>query len=150
MILLVGAVEVVPPALLEQIGEGGRLVAVIDDGRVGKGTVFTRLHGVIGRQVLFDAQIPRLPGWRGAWSSRFDVCAARRPAIRPARGRSRGRSRSSRPRWPPCGGARRPTPCSTCASPGSSRSAALRRRSICRSGRSAGASTSCPATGRWS
>ena len=62
VILLVGAVEVVPPALLEQIGEGGRLVAVVDDGRVGKGTVFTRLHGVIGRQVVFDAQIPRLPG----------------------------------------------------------------------------------------
>jgi protein-L-isoaspartate(D-aspartate) O-methyltransferase len=62
VILLVGAVDVVPPALRDQIGEGGRLIAVIDDGRVGKGTVFTRLHGVIGRQVLFDARIPRLPG----------------------------------------------------------------------------------------
>ncbi len=62
VILLVGAVDAVPPALREQIGEGGRLVAVIDDDRVGKGTVFTRLHGVIGRQVLFDARIPRLPG----------------------------------------------------------------------------------------
>jgi protein-L-isoaspartate(D-aspartate) O-methyltransferase len=62
VILLAGSVEVVPPPLLDQIGEGGRLVAVIDGGRVGKGTVFTRLHGVIGRQVLFDARIPRLPG----------------------------------------------------------------------------------------
>jgi protein-L-isoaspartate(D-aspartate) O-methyltransferase len=62
VILLAGAVETVPPALWDQIGEGGRLVAVIDDGRVGKGTIFTRLHGVIGRQVLFDAGIPRLPG----------------------------------------------------------------------------------------
>lgn len=62
VILLVGSVEAVPPALLEQIGEGGRLVAVIDDGRIGKGTVFIRLHGVIGSQVMFDAQIPRLPG----------------------------------------------------------------------------------------
>ena len=62
VVLLVGAVEAVPPALLEQIGEGGRLVAVIDDGRIGKGTLFTRLHGVIGSQVMFDAQIPRLPG----------------------------------------------------------------------------------------
>jgi protein-L-isoaspartate(D-aspartate) O-methyltransferase len=62
VILLAGAVESVPPALLDQIGDGGRLVAVVDDGRVGKGTVFTRLHGVIGRQVLFDAGIPRLPG----------------------------------------------------------------------------------------
>jgi protein-L-isoaspartate(D-aspartate) O-methyltransferase len=62
VILLVGSVEAVPPALLEQIGDGGRLVAVIDDGRVGKGTVFTRLHGVVGKQVAFDAQIPPLPG----------------------------------------------------------------------------------------
>ena len=62
VILLVGAVEAVPPALLEQICEGGRLVTVIDDGRIGKGTVFTRLHGVLGKQVAFDAQIPRLSG----------------------------------------------------------------------------------------
>jgi protein-L-isoaspartate(D-aspartate) O-methyltransferase len=62
VVLLIGAVEVVPPALLEQIGEGGRLVAVIDAGRIGKGTLLTRLHGVIGSQVVFDAQIPRLPG----------------------------------------------------------------------------------------
>jgi len=62
IILLAGAVDALPPALGEQIGEGGRLVAVIDDGRVGKLTVFTRLHGVIGRQVLVDARIPRLAG----------------------------------------------------------------------------------------
>ncbi|HSA79685.1 MAG TPA: protein-L-isoaspartate O-methyltransferase [Geminicoccaceae bacterium] len=62
VILLVGSVDVVPPALWEQIGDGGRLVTVVDDGRVGKGTVFTRLHGVIGKQVVFDAQIPALPG----------------------------------------------------------------------------------------
>lgn len=62
VILLAGAVDVVPPALWDQIGEGGRLAVVIDDGRVGKGTLFTRLHGVIGKQVLFDAQIPSLAG----------------------------------------------------------------------------------------
>ena len=58
VILLVGSVEVVPPALLEQIGEGGRLVAVVDDGRIGKGTLFTRLHGVIGRQVAVRCADP--------------------------------------------------------------------------------------------
>jgi protein-L-isoaspartate(D-aspartate) O-methyltransferase len=62
VILLAGSVEHVPQALLDQIGEGGRLVAVIDDGRIGKGMVFTRLHGVVGSRVLFDAQIPGLPG----------------------------------------------------------------------------------------
>lgn len=62
VVLLTGAVDAVPPALLDQLGEGGRLVAVIDHGRIGKGTLFTRLHGVVGGRVLFDAQIPPLPG----------------------------------------------------------------------------------------
>jgi protein-L-isoaspartate(D-aspartate) O-methyltransferase len=66
VILLAGSVEDVPQALLDQIGEGGRLVAVIDDGRIGKGMVFTRLHGVVGSRVLFDAQIPGLPGFEKA------------------------------------------------------------------------------------
>lgn len=62
VILLTGSVDTVPPALLEQIGEGGRLVAVVARRRVGRGVLFTRLHGVVGRRTLFDAQIPRLPG----------------------------------------------------------------------------------------
>jgi protein-L-isoaspartate(D-aspartate) O-methyltransferase len=66
VMLLAGSVGQVPQALLDQIGEGGRLVAVIDDGRIGKGTVFTRLHGVVGRRVQFDAQIPGLPGFESA------------------------------------------------------------------------------------
>jgi protein-L-isoaspartate(D-aspartate) O-methyltransferase len=63
VMVLCGAVPEVPGALLDQLDEGGRLVAVIDHGRVGKGTVFTRLHGVVGRRILFDASTPRLPGW---------------------------------------------------------------------------------------
>lgn len=62
VILLTGSVDTVPPPLLEQIGEGGRLVAVVEGGRVGRGVLFTRLHGVIGQRTLFDAQIPRLSG----------------------------------------------------------------------------------------
>ncbi|MGH6918210.1 MAG: protein-L-isoaspartate O-methyltransferase family protein [Geminicoccaceae bacterium] len=62
VILLTGSVDTVPAALLEQIGEGGRLVAVVANERVGKGVLFTRLHGVVGRRTLFDAQIPRLAG----------------------------------------------------------------------------------------
>lgn len=62
VIFLVGSMPEVPPALFEQIGEGGRIVAVLDDGRIGKATVFTRLHGVIGQREVFDAQIPPCPG----------------------------------------------------------------------------------------
>jgi protein-L-isoaspartate(D-aspartate) O-methyltransferase len=62
VILVVGSVPSVPPALLEQIGEGGRIVAVLDEGRIGKATVFTKLHGVVGRREICDAQTPPCPG----------------------------------------------------------------------------------------
>jgi protein-L-isoaspartate(D-aspartate) O-methyltransferase len=62
VILLTGSVETVPAALLDQIGERGRLVAVVAGERVGRGVLFTRLHGVVGQRTLFDAQIPRLAG----------------------------------------------------------------------------------------
>jgi protein-L-isoaspartate(D-aspartate) O-methyltransferase len=62
VIFLVGSVASVPPALFEQIGETGRIVAVIDDGRIGKALLFTRLHGVVGQREMFDAQIPPCPG----------------------------------------------------------------------------------------
>lgn len=70
-IVLCGSVPEVPRALLEQIDEGGRLTAVIEGGRVGRGTLFTRLQGVIGERVLFDANIPRLPGWMDAVAFAF-------------------------------------------------------------------------------
>jgi protein-L-isoaspartate(D-aspartate) O-methyltransferase len=62
VILPIGAVPAVPAALLDQLGEDGRLVAVIEDGRVGKGTLYTRAQGAVGHRVLFDAQLPKLPG----------------------------------------------------------------------------------------
>ena len=62
VVLLVGSVPSVPPALLEQISEGGRIAAVIGDGRIGKATVFTKLHGVVGQREVCDAQTPPCPG----------------------------------------------------------------------------------------
>ena len=62
VVLLVGSVPGVPPALREQIAESGRIAAVIDDGRVGKATLFTKLHGVVGRREICDAQTPPCPG----------------------------------------------------------------------------------------
>jgi protein-L-isoaspartate(D-aspartate) O-methyltransferase len=63
VILVVGSVSSVPPALLEQIGEGGRIAAVIDDGRIGKVTLFTKLHGVVGQRDVCDAQTPPCRGF---------------------------------------------------------------------------------------
>ena len=62
VILVAGSVPGVPPALLEQIGEGGRIVAVVNESRIGKATVFTRLHGVVGAREVSDAQTPLCPG----------------------------------------------------------------------------------------
>jgi protein-L-isoaspartate(D-aspartate) O-methyltransferase len=62
LILLVGSVRSLPPALLNQIGESGRIVAVIDDDRIGKATLFTKLHGVVGQREVCDAQTPPCPG----------------------------------------------------------------------------------------
>jgi protein-L-isoaspartate(D-aspartate) O-methyltransferase len=62
VILVVGSVARVPPALFEQIGESGRIAAVIDSGRIGKATLFTKLHGVVGQREVCDAQTPPCPG----------------------------------------------------------------------------------------
>ena len=62
LILLVGAVPELPPALLDQLGSEGRLVAVVEHGRSGHVTVARKVHGAIGRIVPFDARIHRLPG----------------------------------------------------------------------------------------
>lgn len=64
IILFSGAVAEVPEVILDQLGEGGRLLAVIDDGsRVRKGTIMTRLGGVISGRPVFDAATPLLPGF---------------------------------------------------------------------------------------
>jgi protein-L-isoaspartate(D-aspartate) O-methyltransferase len=63
-ILLGGAVEVVPEALLSQLREGGRLVAVVGYGRAAPALVYTRSNGDWGRHAEFDAEVKPLPGFR--------------------------------------------------------------------------------------
>lgn len=64
LILFNGAVSEVPPAIAEQLAEDGRLAAVVvqDDG-VGHATLIERRGGVLARRVLFDANVPLLPGF---------------------------------------------------------------------------------------
>jgi protein-L-isoaspartate(D-aspartate) O-methyltransferase len=64
LILVEGAVEMVPEALLGQLGEGGRLVAVVGYGRAASATVFTKVDGDVGDRPAFDADVPPLPGFR--------------------------------------------------------------------------------------
>lgn len=61
-IVLDGRVPTVPDALLQQLQDGGRLVAVVGDHAVATATVFTRHDGAISSMPAFEASIARLPG----------------------------------------------------------------------------------------
>jgi len=63
VIVLEGATETAPAALLSQLKEGGRLVAVVGSGPLGKATVFSMTGGHATAQTLFDAAAPLLPGF---------------------------------------------------------------------------------------
>jgi protein-L-isoaspartate(D-aspartate) O-methyltransferase len=63
VIVVEGASEVVPAALLSQLKDGGRLLAVIGTGPMGKATIFRRSGGHPTAQTLFDATAPLLPGF---------------------------------------------------------------------------------------
>jgi protein-L-isoaspartate(D-aspartate) O-methyltransferase len=62
-ILLEGAVEFVPEALLRQVKDGGRLVCVLGVGPGAKATVYYRSGDDIGSRTLFDAAAAVLPGF---------------------------------------------------------------------------------------
>lgn len=61
VILLAGAVVEEPRHLLDQLADGGRLVAVVMQGLAGKVTVWERIGDAVGSISPFDAAIPPLP-----------------------------------------------------------------------------------------
>ena len=64
VILLNGAVAEVPPAIADQLAEGGRLVTVVRAGPgLGRATLMRRDGGVVSSRVLYDAALPVLPGF---------------------------------------------------------------------------------------
>jgi protein-L-isoaspartate(D-aspartate) O-methyltransferase len=67
VIILEGQVPAVPPVILAQLAEGGRLLAVVDDGDgPGRATLFGRFGGTLSHRIVFDATAPRLPGFTAA------------------------------------------------------------------------------------
>jgi|APAra7269096870_1048528.scaffolds.fasta_scaffold04961_2 protein-L-isoaspartate(D-aspartate) O-methyltransferase len=60
VILIDGGVEIVPQALLDQLAEGGRLVTVLRDSRLGRAVLMQKERGTLGQRVLFDANVPLL------------------------------------------------------------------------------------------
>lgn len=62
LVLFDGAVDEVPQAIIDQLAENGRIVAVISNGEgPGRATLIERRGGVVSRRTLFDANTPVLP-----------------------------------------------------------------------------------------
>jgi len=63
VILIDGGVEIVPDPLCGQLTAGGRLVAVVTSGPLGKAKLFQPVNGKCSGRELFDANAPVLPGF---------------------------------------------------------------------------------------
>ena len=65
VIFVNGAIGAAPDALLNQLAEGGRLVAVVQpNGSVGKAQLFVKENSEIGARPGFDAGVPELAGFK--------------------------------------------------------------------------------------
>ncbi len=65
VILIEGSVRQIPPAILDQLAEGGRLVTVLagGPGAMGVAQLVVKEGGVTSGRALFDAGTPVLPGF---------------------------------------------------------------------------------------
>lgn len=64
VILLEGAVDEVPSALVQQLAERGRLVAVVGHGNAGMAKLFVRDGEIVSDRFGFNCSLPALPGFR--------------------------------------------------------------------------------------
>ena len=64
VILINGAVEEAPDALLNQLAEGGRLVAIVGTNAARRAYIYVRERGQVGRRADFDSAAPLLAGFR--------------------------------------------------------------------------------------
>ncbi len=65
VIVIEGRVAEVPEALLAQLADGGRLVAVVGEGEPAKASIWTVKGKARAIRAAFDAAIPALPGFAG-------------------------------------------------------------------------------------
>jgi len=62
VICIEGAVREIPKALTDQLTDGGRLAAVIDNGvGPGRAVLMLKQGGIVSKRAIFDANIPPLP-----------------------------------------------------------------------------------------
>ena len=64
VIVVQGAVEEVPAALLDQLREGGRIGCIFAEGSLGVVRVGHKIDGVVNWRFAFNAGAPVLPGFR--------------------------------------------------------------------------------------
>jgi protein-L-isoaspartate(D-aspartate) O-methyltransferase len=62
LILVNGAVEVLPSAWTTQLAEGGRLAVIVRKGAAGEARLYIKQRGEVSYRVAFDAAPPVLPG----------------------------------------------------------------------------------------
>jgi protein-L-isoaspartate(D-aspartate) O-methyltransferase len=66
VIVLEGAVGEIPPALFDQLRDGGRLVAVEGYGNAGVARLYVKVDGIVTGRRAFNAAIKPLPGFERA------------------------------------------------------------------------------------
>ena len=71
VIYIGGAVDVVPQAMLAQLGEGGRLVVVEGHGNAGRAHLYRKTGGVVTGRAAFNAAIKPLPGFERGHTFKF-------------------------------------------------------------------------------
>ena len=59
-----GSISAIPPCLIDQLSEGGRLGAIIGHSfGTGKAVLVSKINGTVSERVLFDATVSLLPGF---------------------------------------------------------------------------------------
>jgi len=66
VIVIEGAVEMVPPELVAQLKEGGRIACIFSDAALGTAKIGYKLNGRVTWRALFNAGAPLLPGFQAA------------------------------------------------------------------------------------
>jgi protein-L-isoaspartate(D-aspartate) O-methyltransferase len=62
VILLEGRAEDIPPGLLDQLADDGRLLAVVGERETSQAYVYSRAGGAVAVRQVFDASVTALPG----------------------------------------------------------------------------------------
>lgn len=75
VIMINGAVAAVPPAITDQLADGGRLLTVLapplDRPGPGQGALFLKIGETVSRRFLFEAGTPPMPGFQTSAAFQF-------------------------------------------------------------------------------